>query len=218
MGNLATTVQTKWCYTLYGKDVTCGQVWWPILGICALHLTHPNAHTQQWVVNKHTHTRAGRYDDIYRMDEIKSLSFQILLYRLFRGVAKCIVYGNTFSSFGWLRSLHATTGREGKTEAGGSEQEHDQPGQNDELVPKRGTTTVAWTRVLSTAVLKQPILSRWNANNRANVMCARGVREERAFFCRFIGHERLHKHNYMHKNPRLCKYPHKHSDLGLKRE
>ncbi len=25
--------------------VTCGQVWWPILGICALHLTHPSAHT-----------------------------------------------------------------------------------------------------------------------------------------------------------------------------
>ncbi len=25
--------------------VKCGQVWWPILGICALHLTHPSAHT-----------------------------------------------------------------------------------------------------------------------------------------------------------------------------
>ncbi len=29
----------------------CGQVWWPILGICPLHLTHPSAHSQQW-----THT------------------------------------------------------------------------------------------------------------------------------------------------------------------
>ncbi len=47
-----------------------------------------------------TGTRAGRYDDIYRMDEIKSLSFHIMLYRLFRGVAKYIVYGNTCSSFG----------------------------------------------------------------------------------------------------------------------
>ncbi len=37
-----------------GKDVMCGQVWWPILGICALHLTHPSAHTQ-WT-NTHTHT------------------------------------------------------------------------------------------------------------------------------------------------------------------
>ncbi len=32
------------------------QVWWPILEIGALHLTHPSAHTQQWVVNTHTHT------------------------------------------------------------------------------------------------------------------------------------------------------------------
>ncbi len=36
--------------------MTCGQVWCPLLGICALHLTHPSAHTQQWEVNKHTHT------------------------------------------------------------------------------------------------------------------------------------------------------------------
>ncbi len=68
------------------------------------------------------HARAVRYDDIYRMDEIKSLSFHIMFYRLFRGVAKYIVYG-TFSSFGWLRSLHATTGREGETEAGGERPE-----------------------------------------------------------------------------------------------
>ncbi len=29
------------------------QVWWPILEIGALHLTHPSAHTHQWVVNTH---------------------------------------------------------------------------------------------------------------------------------------------------------------------
>ncbi len=29
------------------------QVWWPILEIGPLHLTHPSAHTQQWVVNTH---------------------------------------------------------------------------------------------------------------------------------------------------------------------
>ncbi len=51
--------------------------------------------------------RAVRYDDIYRMDEIKSLSFHIMFYRLFRGVAKYIVSGNTFWSFEWLRSLYA---------------------------------------------------------------------------------------------------------------
>ncbi len=40
--------------------MTCGQVWWPILGICALHLTHPKCtHT---AVNTHTpwkHTRSS---------------------------------------------------------------------------------------------------------------------------------------------------------------
>ncbi len=34
-----------------GREVVCGQVWWPILGICPLHLTLPSAHSQQW-----THT------------------------------------------------------------------------------------------------------------------------------------------------------------------
>ncbi len=42
-----------------------------------------------------------------------------MLYRLFRGVAKYIFYGNTFLSFGWQRSLQSTTGREGEPEAGG---------------------------------------------------------------------------------------------------
>ncbi len=38
-----------------GKEVVCGQVWWPILGICPLHLTiqvhtHSSEHThlEQW--------------------------------------------------------------------------------------------------------------------------------------------------------------------------
>ncbi len=42
--------------------------------------------------------------------------------------------------------LHATTGRQGETEPGVSEH-NDQPGQNQELVPKRGTASVAWSRV-----------------------------------------------------------------------
>ncbi len=53
--------------------------------------------------------RAVRYDDIYRMDEIKSLSFHIMFYRLYCGVAKYIVSGNTFSSFEGLRSLYNVT-------------------------------------------------------------------------------------------------------------
>ncbi len=65
-----------------------------------------------WTKNLNSKTlviyRAVRYDDIYRMDEINSLSFHIMFYRLFCGVAKYIVYGNnTFSSFEWLRSLFA---------------------------------------------------------------------------------------------------------------
>ncbi len=36
------------------NNVMYCQVWWPILEICAMHLTHPSAHTQQWVVNTHT--------------------------------------------------------------------------------------------------------------------------------------------------------------------
>ncbi len=38
-----------------------------------------------------------------------------------------------------------TTRREGETEPGGDE--NDQPGHNEELVPKRETTSVAWSRV-----------------------------------------------------------------------
>ncbi len=64
--------------------------------------------------------RAVRYEDIYRMDEIKSLSFHIMFYHLFSGVAKYIVYGNTFSSFEWLHLYTPpTTGHEGETETGG---------------------------------------------------------------------------------------------------
>ncbi len=44
---------------MYYSDVTCGQVRWPLLGICALYLSHPkcthtavNTHT----VNTHTHS------------------------------------------------------------------------------------------------------------------------------------------------------------------
>ncbi len=44
-----------------GKHVTCGQVWCPLLGICALHFTHPNEHTQQWVANTHTHTHMEQW-------------------------------------------------------------------------------------------------------------------------------------------------------------
>ncbi len=39
------------------SDMTCGQVWLPILSICALHLSHPKC--TQTAVNTHTHTPAA---------------------------------------------------------------------------------------------------------------------------------------------------------------
>ncbi len=66
---------------------------------CFNSLTIEQYSITDWLLgNKLTSVnRAVRYDDIYRMDEIKSLSFYIMFYHLFRGVAKYIVYGNTFS-------------------------------------------------------------------------------------------------------------------------
>ncbi len=64
--------------------------------------------------------------DIYRMDQIKSLSFHIMFYRLFRGVAK-------YTTCNTLSDCDLYTPREEETE---------RP-QNQELVTKRGTTSVA---------------------------------------------------------------------------
>ncbi len=79
-----------------------------------------------------------------------------------------------------VRSLHATTGREGETEAGGSEQEHYQPGQNDEHVPKRGTTSVAWTLVFKHCSFKttdfKPLKHKQQSYMRRLCFCVRGVR------------------------------------------
>ncbi len=41
------------------NNVMYCQIWWPILEIGALHLTHPSAHTQQWVVNTHPGSNWG---------------------------------------------------------------------------------------------------------------------------------------------------------------
>ncbi len=63
-------------------EVTYGQVWWPILGICALHLTHPKCtHT---AVNTHTpwtHTRSSpeQWAAIYAAAPGEQLGFGALL-------------------------------------------------------------------------------------------------------------------------------------------
>ncbi len=57
--------QNKWwmVYTLWKWrwcDVTYSQSWWPILGICALLLTHPRCtHTQQWTHTHREHTQSS---------------------------------------------------------------------------------------------------------------------------------------------------------------
>ncbi len=146
---------------------------------------------------------------IYRMDEIKSLSFHIMFYHLYRGVAKYIVSGNTFSSFECLRSLYAAHH--------GTWRRDRHRWRTSSSLLNEGLHLWHAHAFLSTAVLKQPILSRWNTNNR--VICVRVsfcVRGARLFF--FADFEQLHKHNYTRQNPHLCKYPHKHNDLGLKSE
>ncbi len=46
----------KWKWS----DATFGQVWWPILGICALHLTHPTCtHTAVNTPTHHEHTHGA---------------------------------------------------------------------------------------------------------------------------------------------------------------
>ncbi len=52
---------------------------------CVIWAHHERAPTCGWI-------RVVQNDDIYRMDEIKSLSFHIMFYRLYRGVAKYIEY------------------------------------------------------------------------------------------------------------------------------
>ncbi len=105
-------------------------------------------------------TTAVRYDDIYRMDEIKTLSFHIMFYRLYRGVAKHIV--NLYTP--------PTTGREGETE----------PGQNQELVTKRGTTSVAWSCVFKHCSFKttdfKPLKLKQPSYMCAVSFCVRGAR------------------------------------------
>ncbi len=84
---------------------------------------------------------------------------------------------------------------------------------------KRGTTSVAWARAFKHCSFKT---TDFKLLKQTRELCVRHlcfcVRGPHFFSPCFIGFERLHKHTYMRQNPRLCKYPHKHSDLGLKRE
>ncbi len=50
-----------WSFHHNNNNVMYCQVWWPILEIGPLHLTHPSAHTQQWVVCSHTPGAVGSH-------------------------------------------------------------------------------------------------------------------------------------------------------------
>ncbi len=77
-----------------------------------------------------------------------------------------------------------------------------QPGQNEELVPNRGTTSVAWTRIIKHCSLIQtdfkPLKHKQQSYIRALCLCERSV-----LFFRFIGFARLHKHLYASEYPSL---------------
>ncbi len=77
-----------------------------------------------------------------------------------------------------------TTGREGETEAGGDE--NDQLGHNQEFVPKRGTTSVAWSRIFKHCSFKTTDFKPLKLNNRA--ICVRHLflceRSAPFMFCR----------------------------------
>ncbi len=90
--------------------------------------------------------------------------------------------------------------------------------ENEQLVPKRGTTSVAWSCVFKHCSFKTTDFEAVENQTTELYACAVSfcVRGARFFF--FAEFEQLHEHTYIHQNPRLCKYPHKHSDLGLKSE
>ncbi len=53
------------------SEVRCGQVWWPILGICALHFTPPSAHTHTTVTHK-----------LYAFDSLQKTNFGVIHSRI----------------------------------------------------------------------------------------------------------------------------------------
>lgn len=96
----------------------------------------------------HQSTRAVRYDNIYWMDKIKSISFHIHIHFILCAIHYFVM--SQITLFMVTRFLHLddcdlyTSSRGVK---GRQQQEKEQPGQYEELVPKPGTTSVAWTRV-----------------------------------------------------------------------
>ncbi len=69
---------------------------------------------------------------------------------------------------------------------------------------KRGTTSVAWARVFKHCSFKTTDFKLLKRKQQRYVCAVSvSVREDRAFFCRFIDFERLHKHAYASESPSL---------------
>ncbi len=104
---------------------------------------------------------------------------------------------STILFYHWLRSLYAAHH--------GAWRETERP-QNQELVTKRGTTSVACWHVFKHCSFKttdfKPLKLKQQSYMRAPSL---SVWEERFFF--FADFERLHKHLYASES-RLCQYPH----------
>ncbi len=113
-----------------------------------------------------------------------------MLFSLFRGVAKYICLRQYFFIL-WMTEIFPR-------HHGVSEQENDQPGQNQELVPKRGSASAAWTCVF------KPLKHRAICVHRF-CFCVRGA----CILYRFIALDYIDT---------LINTVHKHSDLGLERE
>ncbi len=129
-----------------------------------------SAHSQRRKIVCYTHCiRAVRYDDMYRMDEIKKSIVSIVYFVVSQNTLFTVILFHNLSDCDLFTPPATGGGGEGETERPA----RTQPGAR------------YWTRDyicsmvtrLSTAVLKQPILSRWNSNNRA--ICVR-----RLFLCK----------------------------------
>ncbi len=90
--------------------------------------------------------------------------------------------------------------------------ENDQPGQNEELVPKQGTTSVASTCVFKHCSFKMTDFKPLKHKQQSY------LHEPSLLLFSALLALNDYINTLMRQNPRLCKYPHKHSDLGLKRE
>ncbi len=84
---------------------------------------------------------------------------------------------------------------------------------------KRGTTSVAWAHVFNHCSFKTTDFKLLKRKQQSYVCCLSvSVWEDRAFFFAALLALNDYINTLMRQNPLLCKYPHKHSDLGLKRE